>query len=109
MLHWFKRKREWPSHEEPSPREEAAPAPKRPVFGRYRLLHKYLDDRHARTVVLTFAEIEDLIGFPLPSQARCQREWWTTAAPSHSDAWTRADRTAKPNLLSRTVWFERAG
>jgi hypothetical protein len=109
MLHWFKRRREWLSQEEPTAPEEAAPAPKRPVFGKYRLLHKYLDDRHAGTVVLTFAEIEDLIGFALPEQARCQREWWTVAAPNHSDAWTRADRTAKPNLLSRTVWFERVG
>jgi DNA-directed RNA polymerase specialized sigma24 family protein len=30
-------------------------------------LHKYLDDRSADAVVLTFAEIEDLAGFALPT------------------------------------------
>ena len=65
------------------------------------------------SVVLTFAQIEDLVGFPLPDQARCQREWWTDAGPaqagpSYSDAWKLASRTASPNLLGQTVAFDRA-
>ena len=80
----------------------------------YLSLHKYLDDRYANTVVLTFAQIEDLIGFTLPAVARLQPEWWATAnagdtpsAQSHS--WTQASRTAKANLLAQIVVFERAG
>ena len=49
------------------------------MTGKYLLLYKYLENRYANTVVLTFAQIEDLLGFPLPDQARCQREWWTDA------------------------------
>jgi hypothetical protein len=83
--------------------------PPRPAAtGRYALLYKYLNDRYADTVVLTFAEIEDLIGFRLPDQARDQLEWWTgTVRSTHSDAWTLASRTASPNLLACTVAFDR--
>ena len=74
---------------------------------------RYLENRYADTVVLTFAQIEDLLGFSLPDQARLHREWWTdreenVAGPNYSDSWILASRTATPNLLSRTVVFERA-
>jgi hypothetical protein len=82
-----------------------------PVPREYESLHKYLDGRFANTVVLTFAEIEDLLGFTLPALARVQPEWWTSAEtdPStHASSWVQASRTATPNLLARTVAFERA-
>jgi hypothetical protein len=73
-------------------------------------LHKYLVNRFADTVVLTFAQLEDLLGFALPDSARAQQEWWTSTDSDKSscaDAWILAGRTAKPNLLARTVTFER--
>jgi hypothetical protein len=80
--------------------------------GEYRLLHKYLRERYANRVVLTFGEIEDLLGFALPEPARLQREWWGDAdsvAPqsAQSDAWTLASRTATVNLSAKSVVFER--
>jgi hypothetical protein len=80
--------------------------------GEYRLLHKYLRDRYANRVVLTFTEIEDLLGFALPEPARLQREWWSVAGPlaqpsAQSDAWTLASRTATVNLAAKNVVFER--
>ena len=77
-----------------------------------RLLHKYLDERFANTVVLTFAEIEDLIGGALPPPARAEPKWWANpdggSAPSHqSHSWTEANRTATANLVAQTVIFER--
>jgi len=79
----------------------------------YRPLHAYLHGRFADCVVLTFGEIEDLLGFALPDPARAQQEWWANdgaknSGPSpQSRAWTQASRTAKPNLFARTVLFER--
>lgn len=78
----------------------------------YLSLHKYLNNRFAETVVLTFAQIQDLLGFALPDLAR-QPEWWTDAdvdgTPSpQSHSWTQASRTAIPNLTAQTVTFERA-
>jgi hypothetical protein len=83
------------------------------MSGKYVLLYKYLENRYADTVVLTFAEIEDLLGFALPEQARLHREWWTdaetkVAGSDYSDSWILASRTARPNLEARIVVFERA-
>lgn len=83
-----------------------------PVIGKYHLLHVYLRDRFANRVVLTFAEIEDLLGFHLPDAARCDAAWWdlgeasSTASPQ-SDAWQLANRTAIVNLSAGRVVFDR--
>ena len=82
------------------------------VPAEYRSLHKYLDGRYADTVVLRFAEIEDLLGFALPDQARLRQDWWANAdadgEPSaQSRSWIHASRTAVANLVAQTVVFER--
>ena len=83
-----------------------------PTAGEYESLSKYLRDRAASRVVLTFAEIEDLLGFLLPDPARLQLAWWNAGdlagGPSpQSVAWTLAGRTAAVNLGARNVVFER--
>jgi hypothetical protein len=89
------------------------PVERRPArSGKYQPLQKYLDDRYAGMVVLTVSQIEDILGFALPSQARIDSEWWTigdpnTPAGAYAEAWTSARRTAVPNLLASTVAFER--
>jgi hypothetical protein len=70
-------------------------------------------NRYADTVVLTFAQLEDLTGGPLPDSAHSQQEWWTNTKSgadksSCADAWILAGRTAQPNLMARTVVFERS-
>ena len=80
--------------------------------GEYQPLSKYLQDRYADRVVLTFAEIEDLLNFRLPDLARRQREWWVTADPTErpsaqSAAWTLANRTAVVNMAAKNVVFDR--
>ncbi len=110
MLDWMKR-RVSIAHDQP----EAEPTKRQEcvMSGTYLSLYKYLENRYANTVVLTFAEIEDLLGFTLPDLARLRQEWWTNAdpnraRPSYSDSWILASRTAKPNLMAQTVVFERA-
>ena len=109
MLNWMKRR---------GPitylhRERDVEPPQPAMSGKYLLLYKYLHDRYADTVVLTFGQIESLVGFSLPDQARLNQQWWTnvkaTAAESnHSDSWVLASRVATANLLAQTVAFERA-
>jgi hypothetical protein len=110
VFEWM-RKRDAPRRDRGTPAEP--PKPKgRVMSGTYMLLYRYLENRYANTVVLTFLEIEDLLGFALPEPARLHREWWTDAAndavPNYSDSWTLASRTAVPNMLAKTVVFERA-
>jgi hypothetical protein len=84
----------------------------RASIGEYQSLYKYLRDRYADRVVLTFGEIEDLLGFSLPAPARLEREWWGVTEPvarrsAQSDSWTLASRTATVNLSAQSVVFER--
>jgi hypothetical protein len=96
------------------PRPAPTPRPVGRVSGKYKSLYEYLENRYADVVVLTFSQIEDLLGFALPDLARSQNEWWTRAGEQTekspcSDAWVLAGRTAAPNLTARTVAFERVG
>lgn len=108
MLDWMKKRR--PAHDEP---ERDTAKDQRPfMFGKYLSFYTYLDRRYADAVVLTFAEIESLLGFSLPDGARSSEGWWTipdsaAARPRFSDSWILANRTARPNLLARTVAFDR--
>ena len=110
MMAWLKRllrRREDPVWAEfrlaPESKPFAGPA-------EYLPLHTYLRDRYANTVVLTFMEIEDLLGFSLPEVARLQQEWWADSlTPSaQSRTWSQARRTVTANLRSQTAIFERA-
>ena len=75
----------------------------------YRGLYIYLEHRYASVVVLTFEQIEALLGFALPMLARTEREWWTDVVDTqrHCAAWTGAGRTAAPNLAAGIITFER--
>jgi hypothetical protein len=102
----------WRTTPVPEPRTAVAPVqrPQPRVPAEYLALYTYLEHRYASTVVLTFEQIEALLGFALPEAAHMERDWWTPAALRmgwHSDAWTMAKRTATPNLSARTVAFER--
>jgi hypothetical protein len=76
----------------------------------YLPLHRYLANRAADRVILTFREIEDLLGFQLPVSARRNARWWADddlENASHSNAWLLARRSATPNLNAQSVLFER--
>ena len=118
MWKWLKRRESIARHVMTSVARTAerltgsAPAMAAKVPSKYAPLHAYLANRFADSVVLTFTQLEDLLGCALPDSARVQQEWWTSTRTdagksSCSDAWILAGRTARPNLLARTVVFER--
>jgi hypothetical protein len=97
-----------------SPLTTTGPQPERvspPPRGRYQPLQTYLVDRYATMVVLTMSQIEDILGFALPEESQADGAWWTgdatTGAGTYAEAWRAAGRTAVPNLVTRTVAFER--
>ena len=111
LVAWMKRRRA-PLRDRLELETEPAKA-KRPVTsGKYLRLYTYLEGRYADRVVLTFTQIEDLLGFSLPDLARRNEEWWTipdpaTPSPPYSDSWILANRTARPNFMALTVVFDR--
>jgi hypothetical protein len=111
MLEWMYKRTPRKAHE-PKTDAHAAKPHRSNKAGKYRLLYEYLENRYSNNVVLTFGQIEDLLGFTLPDPARIDKEWWTTTDMNVgearcSDAWTLARRTATPNLLAQNVVFER--
>jgi hypothetical protein len=89
-----------------APPDEVKPS----VPAAYMPLYTYLNRRYAVTVVLTFADIEALLGFAPPSAALSDAGWWTgphVANDRHSAAWTAARRSATPKLSAGIVAFER--
>jgi hypothetical protein len=107
--------RVWPRRSRPATdprllaRTSGSEQPAPHVPREYRALYTYLEHRYASVVVLTFDQIEALLGFALPACARTDREWWTNAvdAQRHCAAWTGAGRTAAPNLPAGVIAFER--
>jgi hypothetical protein len=86
--------------------------------GKYRALHQYLKRMHDQTprnqgITLTFDEIERLLGFPLPPEARRRRAWWRVHewANEHTrrcqcNAWASLSlRPMELNLRSQRVTF----
>jgi hypothetical protein len=107
MWHWLKR-RNMLAQGESAP-VSTAPQRRRQA-GTSQLLFDYLEERYAQTVVLTFDQIEDLLGSGLPEPARRDGGWWLAPEPgttAGSRPWTLAGRTAKPNVQAQTVTFER--
>ena len=95
-----------------TPEIKAPDADRVRVPAEYRPLHKYLAGRYADTLVLSFTDIEALLGFPLPDGARRLAEWWsnTDAGDGSSPqcaAWIGAGRTATPNVRASNVLFVR--
>ena len=110
MWKWIKRReliaRQVTTSDAPAAERHTGRAPGRPtkVSSKYASLHGYLANRYADMVVLTFAQIEDILGFSLPVPAWVERDWWGCR---QSAACTLAGRRAMVNLAARSVTFER--
>jgi hypothetical protein len=107
MFDWIKGRR---ARAGPDLRSATLPVQAGRERAEYQVLCDYLRDRHANRIVLTFSEIESLLGFSLPEDARAQSTWWDAVpagSPSVHAAWTLAGRTPTANLMAQTVAFER--
>jgi hypothetical protein len=78
---------------------------------RYDPLRRYLAERTEPVIRLSFAEIERIIGGPLPASARRHRPWWAnerSGSHVHASAWMGAGRrTANVDLNAASVDFLR--
>lgn len=94
----------------PVPASVAVPQAKPRTRSEFSAFHGYLDQRYADLVILTFGQIEDLLGSRLPDRARVDAGWWAGGEPDtarYAAAWRQSGRTARPNLPAGHVAFER--
>lgn len=58
----------------------------------------------------SFAELEAMLGFPLPKMARTSRAWWSNEGDkSHHRAWLDHGWSAEADRAGETVVFRRQG
>ncbi len=80
-------------------------------MGKYEPLATHLRSASANEWSATFAQVEEVLGFPLPPSARKHREWWSNQAGSgHSQArgWQDAGwQVWKVDLQEEKVTFRR--
>jgi len=78
---------------------------------RYDPLKRYLAERTAPVIHLSFGDVERIIGGPLPASARRHRPWWAnerSGSHVHASAWMGAGRrTTNVDLNAATVDFVR--
>lgn len=56
----------------------------------------------------SFAEIEEVLGFPLPKGAKAGRAWWADADKAHARSWSRHGFAAHPDPTQARVTFRRS-
>ena len=83
-------------------------------MSKYDPLMHHLKGSHGKLVELTFHDVEEVLGFPLPASARRHAAWWSNSGGTHvqSAAWQSAGyRTEDVNLAQETIRFvpERTG
>ncbi|HEY0853753.1 MAG TPA: hypothetical protein VGD86_02915 [Devosia sp.] len=74
----------------------------------YQPLHDHLLFSGSNQVSMTFAEVEVVLGRPLPASARKRTAWWSNNAEGHVQAlaWLSASyRTAELDLAAERVTF----
>jgi hypothetical protein len=78
-------------------------------MSKYDPLFQHLDQSRS-TVELSFADVEELLGFPLPTSAYRYAAWWSNSGGTHvqSAAWQAAGfRTEQVDMDAKTVRFVR--
>src|SRR5258705_9693618 len=79
----------------PVPKYRTAVVPRQPgaphVAAQYLALYTYLERRYASNVVLTFEQMEALLGFALPAVASTEPDLWTNPT---------SDRRRPPQALA---------
>ncbi len=78
------------------------------MVSKYEPLEQFLKSRPTEEVPMTFAEIEKVIGRPLPEAARAHRAWWSNNPSNNvmTKAWLAAGyRTERVDMASRRLVF----
>ena len=75
------------------------------IAQKYYALVKYLNEQKSQKLILTFAEIESILGQPLPSSAYKYSAWWANGGHVEAEAWLNAGFKADEVKLGESVVF----
>jgi hypothetical protein len=97
---------------DPTTSKSQTPAAKVPgqSCGKYAPLLQFLQRQTAQRVVMTYAEIEGILGFKLPNSAYNYTMWWNPKGHPHCQAWLQAGfnvADVAESIRTKIVTFER--
>jgi hypothetical protein len=81
------------------------------LVSKYEPLQRFLQQQGQEEIRVTFADLEQILGFPLPSSRR-HRAWWSNNPDNNvmTRAWLAAGyQTAQVDLEGRRLVFRRVG
>ncbi len=81
----------------------------RPHPSKYQLIADYLAANGGADVVLTFAELEAIIGGPLSVTAQVSPAWWSATELAHTRKWHALGWRSRLEQRNRRVIFTRDG
>ena len=87
----------------------------RPAFpmectnSKYKALSEFLYESWEKRIVLTYEQLEDILGFALPASAHTlpQSYWANTEYHTYAKSWLALGYKAKVKVASKSVMFER--
>ncbi len=74
---------------------------------KYAPLYDHLKNADVNTLHLSFEEIEEILGVPLPASARKYAVWWNPTGHPHAEGWAELGWAADPDPDSETVTFNK--
>lgn len=77
-------------------------------MSKYAPLQEFLSNQKDTPVMLTYQEMENLIGFKLPNSAYRHRAWWSNGKRGGSKFWLRVGWMVDSVALGQTVSFRQA-
>lgn len=88
----------------------------RPTFpmecanSKYKGLSEFLYESWEKRIVLTYEQLEDILGFALPASAHTlpQSYWANTEYHTYAKSWLKLGYKAKVNVKTKSVSFERS-
>ena len=77
-------------------------------MGKYAPLEEFLATQEESTVLLTYGQMEELLGFSLPNSAYKHRAWWSNGKKGGSKFWLRVGWLVDTVLLNEKVTFRKS-
>lgn len=76
------------------------------INSKYEKLYNYLKLISSNNYIMTFQEVEEVLGFSLPPSAYKYTAWWDSSlVHTQAYAWREVGFKAQPNLADKTVQF----
>lgn len=79
------------------------------VSPKYRPLAVYLAERNEKATTLNYTQLQEILGFELPSSAQnhMNQYWANTDRHSYSSSWLNVGYKTRVNVANKTVTFEK--